>query len=373
MIQVYAHFDLRVTALPPTGVCKHIHQMVTGLARETDFNLSLLASRDQVASADLLAKNPLKNASIYTHPIAHRLSRHVWEHSELWPVDRYCPTDGWIYCPMTISVPVKKMRQVSTFHGYPCFERGIPGYDSWARRILRYRSQLQAQKAVDRCRFVLAVSEYAKDELISLTGVEPHRVKIVGNGVEPLFFAAGEQSSMAEVVRPYFLTVGGLNVWDGGEYLLGAARELARCAPEYRLLVAGNQHDPQYLKRAEEFPNLELLGYIPAPRLVEIMRSARGLLFLPNVESFGITALEAMAVGIPVVSSRLTGVPATVGQAALMVDVTNSEEVVTAALSISESSSLRSELIALGRQRAAKFTWQACVQRLATVVREADS
>ena len=56
MINIYAHFDLRVTALPHTGVSKHINQMVTGLAKKKDFNVCLLASRDQAVSEDLLAK-----------------------------------------------------------------------------------------------------------------------------------------------------------------------------------------------------------------------------------------------------------------------------------------------------------------------------
>ena len=373
MINIYAHFDLRVTALPPTGVSKHIHQMVTGLVNEEDFNVCLLASRDQAASADLLAKSPLANSPTFTLPIAHRLSRHLWEHSDLGAVDRYCPTDGWIYCPMTLSVPVKKMRQVCTFHGYPCFERGVPGYDSWSRRILRYRARLQATKAVERCRLILAVSEYAKSELVDLTGVDPDRIKIVGNGVESLFFATGAQPLLPEEEQPFFLSVGGLNIWDGGQYLLDAARELARRAPAYQLLVAGNQHDPEYLQMAQQMPNVKLLGYVPAEQLAQLMRRARALWFLPNVESFGISALEAMAVGTPVDSSRLTGVPATVGDAALMVDVVNAAEVVDASLSLSDNISLRSDYIALGHARAAQFTWSACVARLAKALREADS
>ena len=249
----------------------------------------------------------------------------------------------------------------------------MPGYHSWSRRILRYRARLQAAKAVSRCRLLLAVSEYAKNELVELTGVEPERVKVVGNGVESLFFNVGEQTPLQGDDRPFFLTVGGLNIWDGGQYLLDAARELARRAPDYQLLVAGNLHDPEYLKIAQGMPNVKLLGYVPAEQLSQWMRRAQALWFLPNVESFGITALEAMAVGTPVVSSRLTGVPATVGDAALMIDVANSGEVVDASLFLSNDSERREDYIFRGHARAVQFTWQACIDRLANALREADS
>jgi glycosyltransferase involved in cell wall biosynthesis len=354
-------------------VSKHVYQMVTGLARREGFNLRLLVSRDQAASGDLLAKSPFANFPTFSLPIPHRVSRHLWEHSDLGAVDRYCPSDGWIYCPMTLSVPVRKMRQACTFHGFPYFEQRVPGYNSWSRRILRYRSRLQAAKAVRRSRLLLAVSEYAKNELVWLTGVQPERVKIVCNGVEPIFFDTFDKPREKERESSFYLAVGGLNVWDGAKHILDAARELARRAPGHQVFVAGNQNHPEYIRIAQGMSNVRLLGYVPAAQLAEWMRRARALWFLPNVESFGITALEAMAAGTPVVSSRLTGVPDTVGDAAWMVDIANPVEIVDASLELCRNSSLRADYIAKGRARAGQFTWEACVDRLANALREADA
>ena len=371
MINICAHFDLRIASLPQTGVSKHVYQMINGLANSEGFKVGLLISRDQMSSEDGLRSWPLDNFHKSYVPVPHRTSRLLWEYVDVPIVDSYCGNYDWIYCPMTFTVPVRNIRQACTFHGFPYFERGIPGYNNLERYILRYRSKLQANKAVKRSDLLLAVSEYAKNELVWLTGISPERVKVVGNGVEQLFFDAGKSPPLPEPKRPFFLSVGGLNVWDGGEHLLGAAYELSQREPDYQVLIAGNQHDGRYLKAAVEIPNIQLLDYVPAERLVTIMQQARALWFLPNVESFGITALEAMAAGTPVVASRFTGVPATVGDAGWMVDATNAREIVDVSITLANDQKLREDFISRGKLRAQTFTWGACVDRLASYFKDA--
>jgi glycosyltransferase involved in cell wall biosynthesis len=89
------------------------------------------------------------------------------------------------------------------------------------------------------------------------------------------------------------------------------------------------------------------------------------LLYLPNVESFGIVALEAMAAALPVLACRLTAVPETAGDGALYVDERRPAEVVAAVRALRADPALRRAWVERGRRRAAGFTWEACLTRLA--------
>jgi glycosyltransferase involved in cell wall biosynthesis len=88
--------------------------------------------------------------------------------------------------------------------------------------------------------------------------------------------------------------------------------------------------------------------------------------YLPNVESFGMVALEAMAAGLPVIACRSTAVPETAGDAAIYVDAQSPGAILAAIESLRTSAATRTTWITRGKARAAAFTWPACINRLAT-------
>jgi len=147
--------------------------------------------------------------------------------------------------------------------------------------------------------------------------------------------------------------------------VLAAADMLHRELPAVTIDIAGTFDDPRYARAAAARPNIRRLGYVESETLAAMMPGYLAPLYLPNVESFGLAAVEAMAAGLPVIACRSTAVPETAGDAAISVDHASPMEVVRAVEQLQRSAEHRAAWVARGQARAAEFTWPACVDRLA--------
>jgi alpha-1,3-rhamnosyl/mannosyltransferase len=228
------------------------------------------------------------------------------------------------------------------------------------------RGQLSYWRITTRATLILTVSEFLKARIVEWFGCDEHKVVVVGNGVESVYFDAAllpQGVSQRPADRPYLLCVGGLNDIDGGGLVLDVAQLLARVHPEVQIVVAGLQHEARHLARARGMSNVELVGYVPAERLALLMRDARALLYLPTYETFGMAAVEAMAAGTPIVTTGGTAIPEIVKGAGLYVSIEPGDilEKVQAVLS---DSNLSESLRQAGRLLARNHTWQSCVDRL---------
>jgi glycosyltransferase involved in cell wall biosynthesis len=211
---------------------------------------------------------------------------------------------------------------------------------------------------------VIPVSTYLETFLIDRFGLDPRRSLVVGNGVDECFFEAGREPAPA-CDPNRLLVVGGLNDWDGAAHVLAAADLLHREMPTVTIDIAGTFDDPRYVRAAFARPNIRRLGYVESEKLAAMMPGYLALLYLPNVESFGLAAVEAMAAGLPVIACRSTAVPETVGDAAMIIGAESPLQIVRAVEHLKYRAADRPAWVARGQARAAGFTWPACIARLA--------
>src|SRR4030095_9441710 len=135
---------------------------------------------------------------------------------------------------------------------------------------------------------------------------------------------------------------------------------------QLRLVLTGGG-----LERLEPLPEgVESLGEGPASQLASLYRRAACLVYPSLYEGFGIPPLEAMACGCPVAASNAGAIPEVCGDAAVLFDPTDVEAMAAAML---EPDERREELQALGRERAAQFTWDETARRHEDVYRTALS
>jgi glycosyltransferase involved in cell wall biosynthesis len=184
---------------------------------------------------------------------------------------------------------------------------------------------------------LVAVSEFSKDETVSLADVPPERIRVVPNGVEEIFTPAGPAAE-----GDYVLTVATLEPRKNLARVVEAA-QLA--GVELRVVGArgwGGVDVPGWV------------GEVPDAELAALYRGARCILYPSLYEGFGLPVLEAMACGTPVVTSRGTAMEEVSGGAAVLVDPL---DVRALAGGIGTAEARREELVPAGIVRARAFTW----------------
>ena len=367
-LRVAAHVDLRYTTRQPTGVDKHIARMVRGLAARPGFEVSVVAPRGQLVDGDLPSGSSLHGLPVAPIPLSNRTGRLLWALGNSPPIDRFCPGVDWVWSPQELWAPARYARTAITVHGSTYFEPSFPGYHTAVARFERARMAWFFRRICRAADLVLPVSRYLERFLIDSFGLRPERSVVVGNGVDEAFFAAGDAAVATGAGGGYdndrLLVVGGLNGWDGADSILASADALAEAFPGLGIDVIGTLDDPSSIEACRRRPNLRRLGFRAPEELAVIMPRYLALLYLPNVESFGIVALEAMAAALPVLACRLTAVPETAGDGAWYVDKDRPAEVVAAVAALRADPLLRRSWVQRGRQRAAGFTWEACLERL---------
>ncbi len=184
---------------------------------------------------------------------------------------------------------------------------------------------------------IVAVSAFTRDELVALLGVPVDRIRVVPNGVDPVFTTDGPAAE-----GDYVLAVGTLEPRKN----LGAAVEAARLAG-VELRVAG----------AVGWGGVAADGWVGEPsdeELAALMRGARCLVYPSLYEGFGLPVLEAMACGTPVVTSRGGATEEVAGGAAVLVDPRDPASV---AAGIEEADRRRGSLAEIGLARSSMFSW----------------
>jgi glycosyltransferase involved in cell wall biosynthesis len=248
--------------------------------------------------------------------------------------------------------------QVVTLHDL-AFER-LP--DCFSTAFRRFASQTH-RRAARGAEAVVAVSETTKRDALARWGLDPGKVVVAlhGPGQEPKLVAA--------VRAEHFLYVGDDEPRKNLALLLDAhARYRAACrmvAAEGRSAAAA---------RGAAGASAEGLGLVlagratadqdgvrcePEPDLAKLLNGAAALVHPSLYEGFGLTPLEAMHAGVPVIAARSPGLTETCAGAALYVDPHDAHDLATKLANVARDPDLRADLARRGRARAATFSWQA--------------
>lgn len=255
-----------------------------------------------------------------------------------------------------------------------------PGWKGELRQALLRRALLESA-----C--VIAVSEWTRNDLISLMRVPEEKIRRIYGAVDPSFTepqparwarAAGPEARERERKReleryqvhyPYLLYAGTIRPQKNIPRLVEAfalVRGKLQDSPRWkdlRLIIIGDEisrHPAvrQTVIQSRVEPYVRFLGFVPKETLRVFYESAAAFVFPSLYEGFGLPPLEAMACGTPVVCSSATSLPEAVGDAAEMVSPDNVFDIARGILEVLLNDQRRQELVERGARRVREFRWE---------------
>ena len=249
------------------------------------------------------------------------------------------------------------------------FERHPEAYSAAQRLHLR----LTTRWAVSRCRVLIAVSESTRNDLASLYGANPSRIRVVPHGggeaphVRP---ASASQLGALGLTGDFVLQVGRVEARKNQLAALAAVERV----PGLTLAVAGPEVDSALAVKLRASNACRVLGRVDDATLELLYKRAQAVVVPSLYEGFGLPVLEAMARGQVVVAARRSSLPEVGGDAILYVDDPGDAaafaSVLQRALADREA---RASIAGRAVKRAREFTWDRCAQQTAVVIREALS
>jgi glycosyltransferase involved in cell wall biosynthesis len=224
---------------------------------------------------------------------------------------------------------------------------------------------------------IITISQFTKSEVQRYLEIEPSRIQVVYLGVAEHFFQAGDAALIANLRqrwqlpdRPIVLHVGGCIARKNVEAILAAIAALTSKGQSVHFLqVGGKFTDTQsvFIAQTHIASFITQVNYVTDTELLGVYGLADVLVFPSLYEGLGLPVLEAMAAGVPVITSNVAALPEAAGQAALLVAPQDVNALAQKIQKVLTNKSLRQELQIAGRLQAAKFSWQATAQGVSQV------
>ena len=209
---------------------------------------------------------------------------------------------------------------------------------------------------------LIAISENTRADAIRLLGLNPDRVHVIYPGVPEVYF--GAQSKPVE--RPYVLYVGTIEPRKNVDTLLDAWQGF-RLRGDFDLVIAGSPgwgSRKTMARLASRPPGVIYPGYVPEDELPGLTAGATAFVYPSLYEGFGFPVAQAMAAGVPVITSNTSSLPEVAGPGALLVDPRSPAEIQTALDQLLMSPSLRDRLRIAGAARAQQqYRWDECARQ----------
>lgn len=265
----------------------------------------------------------------------------------------------------------KRSKHVVTLHDViACV---FPHLFPWKLRLVLQAAFATIRRQVD---LVIVPSESAKEDVAQYLGVERQRIVIIPHGVEDRFRPIGDPARSAVVRQKYglpheyILFVGVLEPRKNIPFLMqGFSRLLAeKVGYGLTLVIAGgNGWGLVEIHKAVQSLGLQehvvFPGFIDEEDLPDLYRGARLFVYPSLYEGFGLPILEAMACGVPVITSNTSSMPEVAGDAALLIDPLDVEGLASAMASVLIDKELKETLQQKGMARASQFSWETTARK----------
>lgn len=366
--------DVQSAVVQRAGVGRYTQQLVTHLgALAGDDHLTLFSFDFKRRGLPLSVPGATETA---VHWIPGRAVQWGWKRLNWPPFDRLAGSADLYHFPNFVRPPLRRGKSVVTIHDmsfvrYPRFA------EDGNLRFLNARIQDTARRADA----IITDSSFSAGEIRDLLPVAGDRVFPIPLGIGDDFAAPPVERVRAVrerlgLGRPYLLTVGTLEPRKNVAFLVDVFERLDAFDGDF--VIAGMrgwkcEATLDRLKTSSRADRIRYLDYVPGADLPALYAGAELFVIASHYEGFGFPPLEAMACGVPVVSSNGGSLGEILGDAAVVLDAFDRDDWIARIGRVLTDVDWRNRLVAAGRDRAAGFTWNETARRTWEVYRKVAS
>jgi glycosyltransferase involved in cell wall biosynthesis len=246
----------------------------------------------------------------------------------------------------------------------------IPPNKYSIKKYIMYRTLLpRTLKSADK---IITISHHTKQDLTKYLKVPEDKIKVIHLAANENYKPLNENEintikQKYNLNYPFILYVGGLAPNKNVERLIKAYYKLKKQDVKHKLIITGVKRW-KYKSIFETIDKLNLqkdvifAGYVPDEDLPALYNAADLFVYPSLYEGFGLPPLEAMACGTPVITSNASSLPEVVGDAGIMVNPYDVDELAKAMYEVLTNDGLREELSKKGLERAKLFSWKKCAE-----------
>ena len=302
-------------------------------------------------------------------PMAAQPLRQLWRRAD-WPqIEWWTGGVDVVHGPNFVVPPSGKgAAELVTVHDLTCVR--FP--ELCTRDTLQYPDLIR--RALRRGAHVHAVSGFVAGEAVDVLGVDPDRVHVVPNGLDPIHQGDANAGRTRAGAERYVLALGTIEPRKDLPLLVDAFDEIAADDRDLVLVVAGQdgwgaEAFTAAVERARHSDRVVRPGWVDDRARADLLAGAGVFAYPSKYEGFGLAPLEAMAAGTPVVTTRAGALPEVLGDGARFVDPGNVHDLAAALQSVLHDSDERERLVRSGRAQAAQYSWDSCAAGIVNVYR----
>lgn len=356
------------------GIGRYVRELVAALSRlDTSTAYRLFVAGGRLSQ---LPPTPGTNFTWKPGPLSPKWLARLWHRARFpLPVETFTgPVDIYHATDFVLPPTLPHTRTLLTVHDLS-FVR-VPEAASPALKA--YLDQV-VPRSVRRADHILADSQATKDDLVELYRTPHEKITVLLSGVDTHFQPVLDSLALLTTrsryhigTAPYIFSIGTVQPRKNYSRLIQALAHLRAEGYDLHLVIAGGRgwlEDPIYatIRDTGLDDYVHFIGFADEADLPALYTGAACVAFPSLYEGFGLPVLEAMACGVPVVTSNISSLPEVAGDAALMVNPYDTDELADALRRVLDDSSHRQALIAKGHARARQFTWEASAHHLRTI------
>lgn len=355
-----------------TGVSNYTQNLVRNLLKIDKVNTYKLffSSLRQPLPEEIIAYSSHPNVKIYHFHFPPTLLEILWNRFHLFPIELFIGTCDVFHTWDWTQPPTFKAKTVTTIHDFvPLLfpETQAPKTIAAFTKKLYWASR--------ECSRFICVSQNTRSDLLRLfPKIATNKISVIYEAAEEKYdhfhqLSPDEKKAKTSVISQQY----GLKRFILAQGTREPRKNLDRLVQAFQLFKHHNPQSTVELAISGKYGwgqdisppsdnSIKILGYIPEKDMVALHASALCLCYPSLYEGFGLPVVKSMKVGTPVITSNISSLPEVAGNAALLVNPTNTQEIAQALEKMVKSSALRRQLINRGYRQSLQFSWTKTAQ-----------